>query len=104
MLRKPFKRIRRKNPLTQEEVARDQEIRRKVQEEFPPLETKPPQPLLSEPLREAILHSGKSVRRLAKDAEVSEIILQQFMEGERDLRLATAERLAQLLGLRLVAG
>jgi transcriptional regulator with XRE-family HTH domain len=58
---------------------------------------------LSEPLREAITHCGKTVRRLAKDAKVSEIVLQQFLNGERDLRLATAERLALILNLKLVA-
>jgi hypothetical protein len=98
-----FKRIRRKGRLSPEEVARDREIRRKVMEEFPPLEPKPDLPILSEPLREAIHHSGKSVRRLAKEAKVSAILLQQFVDGERDLRLATAERLAQILGLKLVA-
>jgi hypothetical protein len=103
MLKKPFKRIRRKDPLTPEEVARDREIRRKVQEEFPPLEVTPAEPLLSAPLREAILHSGKSVRWIAKHAKVSEIVLHQFMYGKHDLRLATAERLAHLLGLKLVA-
>src|SRR5207245_2176208 len=103
MAKKLFKRIRRTGRLSPEEVARDREIRRKVMQEFPPLEPEPASPILSEPLREAIIHSGKSVRRLAKDAKVSEIVLQQFLNGERDLRLATVERLAQLLKLRLVA-
>jgi hypothetical protein len=103
MAKKLFKRIRRKGRLSPEEVARDREIRRKVQEEFPPLEPKPDAPILSEPLREAIARSRKSVRRIAKEASVSEIVLQQFLKGERDLRLATAERLAQILKLKLVA-
>ncbi len=103
MLKKTFKRIHRTRKLTPEEIARDREIRRKVMQEFPPLESEPDAPVLSEPLREAIAHSGKSVRRLAKQAKVSEIVLQQFLDGERDLRLATAERLAQVLGLKLVA-
>ena len=34
---KTAKRLTRNRPLTPEEVARDQDIRRKVQEEFPPL-------------------------------------------------------------------
>jgi plasmid maintenance system antidote protein VapI len=71
--------------------------------EFPPLEAAPDSPVLSEPLRDAIGQSGKPVRKLAKQAKVSEIVLQQFLDGERDLRLATAERLAQILGLKLVA-
>jgi hypothetical protein len=71
--------------------------------EFPPLEPAPDAPVLSEPLRGAMAQAGKSVRQLAKQAKVSEIILQQFLDGERDLRLATAERLVQILGLKLVA-
>ncbi len=103
MAKRPFKRIRRNGRLSPEEVARDREVRRKIEKEFPPLEPKPASPILSETLREAINHSGKAVRRLAKEAKVSEIVLQQFLDGERDLRLATAERLAQILKLKLVA-
>jgi hypothetical protein len=103
MAKKLFKRIRRTGRLSPEEVARDREIRRKVMQEFPPLEPEPTAPILSEPLREAIHHSRKSVHRLAKEAKVSAIVLQQFLDGERDLRLATAERLAHILRLKLVA-
>lgn len=95
--------IHRTGRLTAEEAARDREIRRKVMKEFPPLEGEPIAPLLSQTLREAIKGSGKSVRRLAKEAKVSEVVLRQFLHGERDLRLATAERLANILGLKLVA-
>src|SRR5437879_5086783 len=103
MAKKTFKHIHRTERLSPQEAARYREIRRKVMEEFPPLEPAPASPVLSEPLREAIHHSGKSVGRLAKEAKVSEIILQQFLNGERDLRLATAERLALVLKLKLVA-
>jgi ribosome-binding protein aMBF1 (putative translation factor) len=103
MAKKTFKRIRRVGKLSPQEAARDREIRRKIMEEFPPLEAEPDSPILSDPLRDAITHSGKSVRQLAKQAKVSEIVLQQFLDGQRDLRLATAERLAQILGLKLVA-
>jgi hypothetical protein len=103
MAKTQFKRIHRKGKLSPREGRRDRDIRSKVMEEFPPLEGAPFSLVLSDPLREAISHSGKSVRRLAKDAGVSEVILQQFMDGERDLRLATAGRLAQILGLKLVA-
>ena len=98
-----FKRVQRTGRLSAEEAARDREIRRKVMKEFPPLEGEPIAPLLSDPLREAINSSGKSVRRLAKEATVSEVVLQQFLDGERDLRLATAERLVSILALKLVA-
>ena len=103
MAKKTFKRIIRTGKLSPQEAERDREIRRKVMGEFPPLEAEPDSPLLSDPLREAIAQSGKSVHELAKQAKVSEIVLQQFLDGQRDLRLATAERLAQLLRLKLVA-
>ena len=103
MAKKTVKHVYRTGRLSAQEAARYRELRRKIQEEFPPLEPPPAAPILSEPLREAILHSGKSVRRVAKDAKVSAIVLQQFLNGERDLRLATAERLAQTLKLKLVA-
>ncbi len=103
MAKKTFKRIHRVGKLSPQEAARDREIRRKIMEEFPPLEAEPDSSILSDPLREAITRSGKSVHRLAKQAKVSEIVLQQFLDSQRDLRLATAERLAQVLKLRLVA-
>ena len=103
MAKKTFKHIHRTERLSAQEAARYRELRRKIQEEFPPLEPKPASPILSEPLREAILHCGKSIRRLARDAKVSAVVLQQFLAGERDLRLATAERLALILNLKLVA-
>jgi hypothetical protein len=103
MAKKTVKHVYRTGRLSAEEAARYRELRRKIQDEFPPLEPKPDAPVLSEPLREAIARCGKSVHRLAKDAKVSEIVLQQFLNGERDLRLATAERLALILKLKLVA-
>lgn len=103
MAKKTFRRIQRAGKLSPEEAARDREMRRKVTEEFPPLEAEPDSAILSDALREAIGQYGKSVHRLAKQAKVSEILLQQFLDGQRDLRLATAERLAQVLGLKLVA-
>jgi ribosome-binding protein aMBF1 (putative translation factor) len=100
---KPFKRVYRTRKLTAAEVARDEEIRRKVEAEFPPLEAEGAAPLLSEPLKKAIEQSSKSVRQLAKEANVSSIVLAQFLAGRRDLRLATAEKLAHVLGLKLVS-
>ncbi len=103
MEKSKLKRTYRQGRLSAQEAARDRERRRRIQQEFPPLEVESDSPVLSEPLREAIAHSRKSVHRLAKEARVSEIILQQFLDGKRDLRLATAERLAHHLGLKLVA-
>jgi hypothetical protein len=98
-----FKQVRRVGKVPTDQAARDAENRSKLQAEFPPLEPASSTPILSEPLREAIIRSRKSIRRLATEAKVSQVVLEQFMSGQRDLRLATAERLASLLGLRLVA-
>jgi len=103
MRKRPFKRQYRSGKLSAKEVARDEEIRRQVRAEFPPVEAGPASLVLSDPLKKAIALSAKSVRQLAEEASVSPVVLEQFLGGERDLRLATAERLAHVLGLKLVA-
>ncbi len=103
MAHKTFKRIYRSARVPASQAARDDEIRRQVKAEFPPLESGPTFPVLSDPLKIAIKRSGKTVGKLAKEANVSPIVLKQFMAGHGDLRLATAEKLAQVLGLKLVA-
>src|SRR2546425_1176625 len=92
--KQPFKRTYRSGKLSVEEAARDEEIRRKVQAEFSPLETESVAPVLSDPLKKAIASSPKSVRQLAKEANVSQVVLKQFLAAQRDLRLTTAEKLA----------
>ena len=59
-------------------------------------------PTLTEVLRAAIANSGKSLNALAAEAETDPGQLSRFMNGERDLRLATVERLAAVLGLVFV--
>jgi plasmid maintenance system antidote protein VapI len=72
-----------------------------VQAEFPPALPPPiPQPL-SESLKKAIQTSGISVYKIAKKAHVSQIMISRFLSGERDIRMATADRLANVLGLTL---
>ncbi len=92
--------------LTPEEAARDNEIRQKVQQEFPPVE---PQPgahadLLATALRQAIRDSHQSVYQIAQASGVSQIVISRFLSGQRDIRLHTADRLAAVLGLRLSLG
>jgi hypothetical protein len=103
MEKRALRRKHRSTRLTAAEATRDNEIRRQIQAEFPPLQAEPSPPVLSEPLRKAIKRSRKSVRRLAEEANVSAVVLNQFLAGQRDLRLSTAEKLVELLGLRLVA-
>lgn len=100
MERKTFKRVTRNRRLTAEEVAADKEVRRKVMEEFPP--AKPPTPeagALSDALKKAIESSPKSVYQICQDAGISQIVVSRFLSGQRDIRLATADRLAKALGI-----
>jgi Helix-turn-helix len=100
MERKKLTRKTRTTPVTPEEYARDEDRRRQIKAEFPPTE---PTPLesgaLSEILKNAIQSSSKSVYQICKEAEVSQIVVSRFLSGERDIRLATADRLAKALGL-----
>lgn len=100
MERKKFKRITRPTRLTPEEVARDKALRQKIKTEFPPAESRPPEAgAISDALRSAIKASPKSVYQISKDSGISQIVVSRFLSGERDIRLATADRLATVLGL-----
>ena len=102
MAKREVKRVMRTRKLTPEEVARDRDIRRRVQEEFPPTGPSEDAPhSLSGALKKAIRDSGKSVYQIGKEANVSQIVISRFLSGERDIRMATADRLAQSLGLML---
>ena len=99
---KKIERVFRESRLSAEEIARDEEVRRKVQAEFPPA---PPSGSvsgrLSQALRDALRASDKSMYQIAQDAGVSQIVVSRFLSGERDIRMATADKLAEALGLRL---
>jgi transcriptional regulator with XRE-family HTH domain len=58
---------------------------------------------ISDTLREALLASGLTPYRLAKLAGTTPPVVTRFINGERDLRLATAAKLAEALGLELLA-
>src|SRR5262245_44559190 len=100
MERKEFKRLTRSTKLTANEAKRDRELRQKIMAEFPPAE--PPRPesgAISDSLRAAIKASPKSVYQICKDSGISQIVVSRFLSGERDIRLATADRLAHALGI-----
>lgn len=100
MERKKLTRKTRTTKVTPAEFARDEELRRQIQAEFPPAEPGPAESGgLSEILKRAIQSSSKSVYQICKEADVSPIIVSRFLSGERDIRLATADRLAKALGL-----
>lgn len=99
---KKIERVFRAGRLSAEEVARDEEVRRKVQADFPPAA---PSGSASGPLslalRDAIRATDKSMYQIALDAGVAQIVVSRFVSGERDIRLATADKLAEALGLKL---
>jgi DNA-binding phage protein len=99
---KKIERVFREGRLSAEEVARDEEVRRKVQAEFPPAASSGSAPgRLSQALRDALRASDKSIGQIAQDAGVSQVVVSRFVAGERDIRMATADKLAEALGLKL---
>ena len=57
---------------------------------------------LSGQLREIIASRGLTAYVAGKQSGVDPGVVQRFLSGSRDIRLATADRLAESLGLRLV--
>src|SRR5438094_2804903 len=103
MTKKVWKRVFRTGNLAPEQVARDRKLRRLIQAEFPPLARPAIPRSLSAALKKAMKHSAKTSYQLAKEAGISPIMVSRFLSGKRDIRLATADRLAHVLGLKLVA-
>lgn len=103
-MNKKIERVFRSRRLSTDEVARDEEVRRQVRAEFPPVgpigSASGP---LSQALKDALRSSNKSVYQIAQDAGVSQIVVSRFLSGERDIRMATADKLAQALGLKLAS-
>jgi len=58
---------------------------------------------MTEVIRKAIQESNKTVYRIAKEAGTSTAVVSRFLKGERDIRLATADRIAKALDLTLVS-
>jgi transcriptional regulator with XRE-family HTH domain len=54
-------------------------------------------------LKQAIRDSGRPVESVASDAGLSPALVAGFMAGERDIHMATADKLAQALGLEVTA-
>ncbi len=99
---KKIERVFRKGRLS--EIARDEEVRRKVQAEFPAAAPSgSASGRLSQALKDALRASDKSMYQIAQDAGVSQIVISRFLSGERDIRMATADRLAEVLGLKVAS-
>lgn len=99
---KKLQRVFRERRLSAAEIARDQEVRSKVEAEFPPAASNRALGPLSQTLKEAVRDSKKTIYQIAQEAGVSQIVISRFLSGERDIRVATADKLADALGLRLV--
>ena len=56
---------------------------------------------IAEAIRDAIQNSGLSVYQIAKETGVSHPVILRFLSGERDIRLATADKLAAFLGVHI---
>ena len=59
--------------------------------------------LISAALREQIESSGRSLYELAAKAGMARGVLSRFMRRERDICMATADKLCRVLGLELKA-
>ena len=57
---------------------------------------------VSQQLRDVIDSRGLTPSAVAKEAGIDPGMVARFVSGERDLRLATVDRIAAALGLRLV--
>jgi hypothetical protein len=98
-----LERVFRDRKLTPEEIARDEEVRRRVKEEYPPAKAAFTSGPLSETLRQAIRASGRSVAQIAADSGVAPIVVSRFLSGEGDIHMATADKLAEALCLKVAA-
>jgi plasmid maintenance system antidote protein VapI len=67
------------------------------------LHSRPGRLTITAELRKAILNSGKTEYRVAKDSGVAQPIVNRFLRGERGISLETAAKLCKYLGLHLAA-
>ena len=56
---------------------------------------------LTNQLLAAIKNSGVTLYRIAKDSGVPYVVLHRFARGERQIKLETADKLADYFGMRL---
>ncbi len=80
-------------------------MRRAAQAGFPPATTAHASrfDLLGEALRKAIRDSTQPAAEIAAKAHLSPLALSKFLAGERDIPLETADRLAEVLGIKLAS-
>ena len=100
-----LERVFRNRPVAAAEAARDEEVRRAVQAEFPPAtpQHESRSDSLGEALRKAIRYSTQPAAEIAEKVHLSPLALSKFLAGERDIHLETADRLAEVLGIKLAS-
>jgi hypothetical protein len=105
MENRKLKRIIRTRHLTPEEVADDREVRRKVQEEFPPAlcVVEPISQSIADSLKQAIRESRRTVYQISKESGIAQIVITRFLSGERGIRMATTDKLARALNIQLTS-
>ena len=104
MERKKLCRVIRDKHLTEVQATRGEQIRSQVMKEFPSTKLTSLKACgISDALRRAIQASPKSVYQICKEAGISQIVISRFLSGERDIRLATADRLAKALGIEIAS-
>ncbi len=96
-----IERVFRDCPMTPDEVANDERIRNAVQAEFPPATASTDSSSISDSLRNAIRQSSQSADEIAEKARISSQVVARVLSGERDIHLETADRLANVLGVKL---
>lgn len=62
-----------------------------------------PAELVSDQLRRHLTDAGSSAYSIAADAGIGRASLSRFLSGDRTLSLHTVDRIAAVLGLRLIA-
>ena len=57
--------------------------------------------MIAEQLKQAIRDSGETPYAVAKGSGIATMQMYRFLDGSRDIRLATADAICEYLGLRL---
>ena len=104
-MNRTLERIHRNRRITAEEIVRDEEARRAVQVEFPPATVvhDSPSDSFSEVLRNALRDTKQPIAEIAEKAHLSPLAVSKFLAGERDIHLETADRMAEVLGIKLAS-
>jgi ribosome-binding protein aMBF1 (putative translation factor) len=103
--RKP-RRVTQKRSLTPDKIAKGVEGRRRAEQESrrPPRADEARSESIADVLKQAISSSDRSIQEIAMESTASEGAIMRFLSGEKDIRLATADRLVRVLNLRLTVG